>query len=416
MAKPRKISLETPTARTKLVARKQPYFVRVAPHIALGYRRNESGFGTWSVRFADGTTSGWLKKFGIADDLEPADDKHVFSYDQALKQARKLARGEADTDTTASGFAPITVDGALTDYARDLAARGADTANANNPRRYLAPALLAKPVALLASKELRVWRDGLLADIKPASVNRLCKGFRAALVLAASHDQRIQNQEAWRVGLAALPDAHEARNVVLSDEVVRNFVQAAYRSEDKLGLFAEVLAVTGTRPSQATRLLVADLHGGSRPKLMMPKSGKGGGKNRIARKGERYSVPITPALAAKLKASAKGRGSDEPLLRQGDGQPWGSNPSQYYREDIREVVESIKLNPNVVTIYALRHSSIVRQLLLNVPVRLVAALHDTSVREIERTYSRHIADHGDDVARAALLHTPLADTVVSLAR
>ena len=84
MAKPRKISLETPTARARLPARKKSYFVRVAPNVALGYRRNQSGFGTWSVRFADGSAD-WLKSFGIADDLEPADAKHVFNYDQALK-------------------------------------------------------------------------------------------------------------------------------------------------------------------------------------------------------------------------------------------------------------------------------------------------------------------------------------------
>ena len=92
MPKPRKIALETPTARAKLTPRKPSYFVRVAPHIALGYRRNASGFGTWSVRYADGSPNGWLKKFGIADDVEPANDKTVFNYDQALVQARKLAR------------------------------------------------------------------------------------------------------------------------------------------------------------------------------------------------------------------------------------------------------------------------------------------------------------------------------------
>ena len=45
----------------------------------------------------------------------------------------------------------------------------------------------------------------------------------------------------------------------------------------------------------------------------MPKSGKGGGKNRTTRMEERVSVPITPALAAKLKQSAKGRAADAPL-------------------------------------------------------------------------------------------------------
>jgi len=56
-----------------------------------------------------------------------------------------------------------------------------------------------------------------------------------------------------------------------------------------------------------------------------------------------------------------------------------------------------------VTIYALRHSSIVRQLLANVPVRIVAVNHDTSIAMIERTYSRFIADHSDVLARKALL-------------
>ena len=53
--------------------------------------------------------------------------------------------------------------------------------------------------------------------------------------------------------------------------------------------------------------------------------------------------------------------------------------------------------------YALRHSSIVRALLANVPIRIVAALHDTSVVMIEKTYSSHIADHADVVARPSLL-------------
>jgi hypothetical protein len=56
----------------------------------------------------------------------------------------------------------------------------------------------------------------------------------------------------------------------------------------------------------------------------------------------------------------------------------------------------------VVTSYALRHSSIVRQLLANMPVRVVASLHDTSVTMIERTYSRYIGDHSDALTRAAM--------------
>ena len=45
----------------------------------------------------------------------------------------------------------------------------------------------------------------------------------------------------------------------------------------------------------------------------------------------------------------------------------------------------------------------VRQLLAGVPVRIVAAGHDTSVKMIERTYSAHITDHTDALVRGAML-------------
>ena len=53
--------------------------------------------------------------------------------------------------------------------------------------------------------------------------------------------------------------------------------------------------------------------------------------------------------------------------------------------------------------YALRHSSIVRQILAGVPIRVVAVNHDTSIAMLERTYSRHIGDHSDALARVGLL-------------
>jgi hypothetical protein len=69
-----------------------------------------------------------------------------------------------------------------------------------------------------------------------------------------------------------------------------------------------------------------------------------------------------------------------------------------------------------VTMYALRHSSIVRQILAGVPIRVVAVNHDTSILMLERTYSRHIGDHSDALARVALLDIaePVACNVVPI--
>ena len=150
----------------------------------------------------------------------------------------------------------------------------------------------------------------------------------------------------------------------------------------------------------------------------MPKSAKGGGRNRSAKKHERYSVPITVQLAAKLKEAAKGRADDAPLLLQSDGSPWSDNPGQNYHRDVDKVVKAIGLDPAVVTMYSLRHSSIVRMLLQSVPIRLIASLHNTSVAMIEKHYSKHIAEYGDEHARVALLQheQPSGANVIALVR
>jgi integrase len=165
----------------------------------------------------------------------------------------------------------------------------------------------------------------------PATINHLCRCVCAALALAAQHDERIQNRAAWENGLASLPDAQEARNGIISDDKVREFVATAYGLDDKFGLLADTLAITGARPSQVVRLLVRDFDDHPmRPRLLMPKSGRGGGRNRAQKKAERYSVPITVQLAARLKLAAKGRAGEAPLLLQSDGTLWDKNLGQKY--------------------------------------------------------------------------------------
>ena len=131
-------------------------------------------------------------------------------------------------------------------------------------------------------------------------------------------------------------------------------------------------------------------------------------------------MPITTQLAAKLKAAAKGRADDAPLLLQSDGSPWGDNPGQSYHRQVDKVVTAIGLDPAEVTMYCLRHSSIVRMLLRNVPIRLVASLHNTSVAMIEKHYSKYITEHSTTTSRAHATivepESPVGDNVVALVR
>ena len=114
----------------------------------------------------------------------------------------------------------------------------------------------------------------------------------------------------WRNGLKALPDATEANNVVIeNDAKAQQWGAESYNPNQQIGLLTHLVGETGARPRQAVRLRIRDLItiNPAAPRLMMPKSGKGGTHHPGQRKVKCYAVSISPELAAQLKAEAKGR-------------------------------------------------------------------------------------------------------------
>jgi len=387
----RNAKLETRTARLNLPVRKRPYFVTIDRGTSLGYRRNKTGSGRWVLRNADGKGGkGPEKTFALADDFQDANGDAVLDFWQAQDRARASSR---------AGNSETTVGSALDPYEADLKLRGGDPGNVARVRAHLTEGLANKPLAGSTIRDFRQWRDGLAArGLAPSTVNRTTTSLKAALNTMAAQDDRVAaNRRAWEVGLAAIPDAEQTRNVILGDPAIRTIIGKAYEQSGEFGLLTETAAVTGARVSQLARLEVQDLQDNrSDPRLMMPSSRKGRGQKKISRR----PVPIPPALAAKLRNIAKGRDPDALLLKKPSGEPWKRSD---HRPLVARAVRAASLDPGEVTMYALRHSSIVRQLLAGVPVRVVAVNHDTSVVMIERTYSRHIGDHADALARKALL-------------
>jgi integrase len=283
-----------------------------------------------------------------------------------------------------------------------LVARGGEPANADRLAYRLSPAISGMIVAQLSARQLRAWRDGLLdKNLAPASVTRLCKSLAAALSLCAAHDPRVQNRDAWRVGLRSLPDSTTtSRSVVLPDNTIRKIVATAYEIGSALGLLIETLAMTGCRPSQARRLTVSDVQ---KNRLQMPSSKKGKGKRRI----DRRAIPISESLALKLKAAGKGRSPDDVLLLNGNGEPWNKTA---LRDPFREIAKRVGLDPDVASPYCMRHSWIVARLVRGLPVKLIADAADTSPQMIQQTYGRHIpADHTDQVLRSVLIDFSVSD-------
>jgi integrase len=388
--------LETREGRLKLRVAKKPVFVKIAPGVGLGYRRNRTA-GTWTVRVADGAGGNWIKAIGSADDFEDADGKDVLDFWQAQDRARAVAR--AGSDNGDGDARPATVALALDRYEADLKTRGGHVGNVTRVRVHLSDALASKRVALLASRDLRSWRDELSKKLAPATVNRTANALRAALNLAADNDERIMSRQAWEIGLATIPNAEESRNVILPEETVRSIIARAYEQSAEFGLLVEVAAVTGARVSQLARLEAQDVQAGrADPRLMMPSSRKGRGQRKILRR----PVPIPAALAARLKELVADKNASDPILEKPSGAPWKNAD---HLRSFRRTAKAAGLDPSEVTMYALRHSNIVRQILAGVPIRVVAVNHDTSIAMLERTYSRNIGDFSDALARKGLLDT-----------
>jgi hypothetical protein len=412
--------LQSRAARTKarqtgrLEPRGRPYCVTVAPGVRLGYRCTTSGDGTWVVVIGRGKGASQQKQFAVADDRQDSNGSDIMTYLQAVEQAQKIGRGssnaEVATDDEEAG--PLLVERAVTNYENDLIRRGGYPGNATRISKHLPDWLKRKLVSLLTMRDLTKFCDHLLkvAKLTRGSVNRTMNAFKAALNLAArQYPDQITNADAWR-NFQMLGNADRSNNIIFNDLQVSAVVRESFtRHGERYGTFVWVHAETGARTKQIAMLRVDGLLGANTdmPELEMPCSLKGKNKEPAMMR-----VQITVELAAKLVELAGNRAGHEPLLV--DDQGCGLITAE---GDVRQVWEWYKAFPAIAmdlklptspidggpaTIYALRHSSIVRQIMAGLPIRVVATNHDTSVAMIEKTYSKWIRNPAAEMSRRAL--------------
>jgi integrase len=268
----------------------------------------------------------------------------------------------------------------------------------------------------LTESDLRAWRERL-HGLKILTQQRLANDLKAALNYCYMNHRRslpsdfpmtvkfgLKSEERyWEHGEARARD-----NQILEDEQVREIIRLA-RELDENGDFALVvilLAATGARFSQLRRMTVGDVQV-DRSRVLVPTSFKGKGRS-----PDLIKVPVGEDVVHMLRAAIFGRKANEPLLQRwrykqvsatkwvrASRGPW-KTASEMTR-DWRRVVAEAGLEG--VIPYALRHTSIVRGIRANLPIRLVAAVHDTSVTMIERHYSRWIPEGLEELAAKAVV-------------
>lgn len=417
--------IDTQAKRGRLASRGRPYWQPIAGvrgGVSLGYRKPRRGPGAWAAKlvFQGERVEGRL---GLADD-EAADG--ALSYRAAVEAALEWSRQQfAALEAGASKAArqPATVETAVRDYIAARKRKSASSAK-NATSRLTAYVLADKTFAATRLSKLRAstieaWRDRLpmktddpeSEGLAASSVNRLTNDLRAALNAAAERWRRelpAHLMQEIRIGTRRLQADSGATMMLLTDDQVRGAVTAAEEFEPEFGQLIAAAAASGARFSQLAAVKVGDLQI-AQARLMIPSSRKGrAGKARAP-----IAFPLSTNVVAKLAEAIDGRAASAPLFRRWAYRrgkrlewikdrlvPWTA--ASEAQASWAEIAKSAEL-PAGATMYALRHSSIVRGLTVGLPVRLVAALHDTSIPMIEKHYSAYIVDATEELARKGVL-------------
>ena len=243
------------------------------------------------------------ERIGEADDALPSDGITVFDFEQAKKAAvERVASWRAEDRSVVDGK-PLTVRKAVETYVTGRTAReSAMNGKKGDTRRRMAGHVFTDPVADillydLAESDLVDWRVRRPAHLAASTVKRIVTDFKAALNLAArTYRKKLPPDFAITVkhGLAGVASSEPvARDgAALPDAEVRRIIEAAKAVDEEDGWGGDllrlvlILAATGARYSQCTRLNVVDLQI-TRNRLLMPTSRKG----KFGGQGQPYQHP-----------------------------------------------------------------------------------------------------------------------------
>ncbi|TQI75325.1 site-specific recombinase XerD [Bosea sp. AK1] len=412
--------IDTPARRRRLPLAKAPVWAAIGQArggLKLGYRKAPRG-GVWIAKVIGPE----LRQEAV---LGPADDEGAPAQAMSFTAAAQAAIAWAERIRAAAAAGArgpkATVIDAVKDYVAARVARNARAgANAQSrlAKHVLSDKLAGMALGAVTTRALMEWRDRLDPKLAPGTVNRMFNDLRAALHRAGDLHWRTLPPTFKREiehGLKAKPGASRARVAILPDADIRAIVAAALGTDDDLGTLVLVLASTGMRFSQVAAMTVADVQPAAQ-RLMVPPSRKGTGTKARAR----IAVPVGVDVIERLRPLIAGRRGHEPLLlrwahkQKGPGlwerthrAAWGL-ASEMLKGWNRALTSA---GVAYVEPYALRHSSIVRGLTAGLPLRLVAAQHDTSAEMIERHYAAYIVDAAEELTRRAI--TPLTPPAVS---
>lgn len=397
------MSIQTVKQRSKLAARREPYWHLLASGQHLGFRSTEDG-GHWIARAYDpGSRARTYKALGDFRALPDSD-----RFDAAAAAAREWFEHVARGGTSAT----VTVRDAFLRYIEHTRKRKGSEAAAeceSRFQRHIAhDAIASIDLLKLTSRHIERWRDRLAAmpaqqpkrgpncrvktDAAPArlrsasTINRDMVPLRAALNLA-KRERAVTTDAAWASALAPQAGADGRRDLYI-DRAQRRAVLAELQPD--IRAFVQGLALLPLRPGALAGLRVKDFD--ARAKSLRIHGDKAGAGR---------SILLPDEIAALMREQANGKLPGASLFARWDGKAWDKDA---WKKPISTAVRAAGL-PAGATAYTFRHSTITDLVTGGLDLFTVATLSGTSVAMIEKHYGHLQKEH----ARNALAGLNLGD-------
>ncbi|MGA9602336.1 MAG: tyrosine-type recombinase/integrase [Methylocystis sp.] len=375
--------LETRSTRLKLPVAKKPIFVRIGPGISLGYRRNRTA-GTWVLRVADGRGGARTAAIGFADDHDEADGSKFLDFWQAQERAKLTARREGG----APGAEPLTVRSAAETYLQWLTAKNPRTAADAKGRlnKHFLPIFGDRLISSLTKTVLDSWLASMAVKSDDPervrrskdSANRVLSMIKALL----SHAMRdptngLTDDSAWRL-VKPFHGVSKPRDIRYTDEDVRKLIDNA--GDAATANLIKGAYLTGARYGELAGARVSQFD--PRAKTLHVNVGKTGSR----------TIVLQTSAVDFFKKLAAGRDPDESLFVRSDGSRWKRSDQT---RPVKDALAKAGLAPEG-SIYALRHTYVSRAIEGGVPLNVIAENCGTSVRMIEKTYAKVLAEKRRD--------------------
>jgi integrase len=371
--------LENRTQRLKLPVAKKPIFTRIGPGISIGYRRNQA-VGTWVLRVADGRGGARTAAIGFADDHDDADGEKFLDYWQAQDRAKAAARqGNAD-----QGRQPLTIRAVAETYLQWLTAKNPRTAADTRGRleKHFLPKFGDRLVSGLTKSGLDGWLASMVTQSdnpervrkSKDSANRVLSMVKAFLNHAVRDPANgLTDDSAWRL-VRPFHGASKPRDVRYTGEQVQRLVAGA--SDEGVARLVTGAFLTGARFGELAELRVRQFDSHSRTLRII--AGKTGAR----------TVVLQRAAADFLSRISEGRDPDDFLFSRPDGRRWKKSDQT---RPIKDALRAAGLSTEG-SLYALRHTYISQAIEGGVPLNIIAENCGTSVRMIEKTYAKILAE------------------------